>query len=88
MLIKKSALKNIIRESVGFIKESSGAPCPIATANQLHAAGYTNEEVQQFISALTNQFMKNKEQDSPQTGVSHDYVLSPNRGGLIGGVGF
>jgi len=87
MLIKKKKLKKIIRESMQFIKESHEAPCPIATANQLHAAGYSQEEVNQFVNSLLNQYQSNKQKDFEPTR-SKGYVSSPNRGGIIGGLGF
>jgi len=88
MLIKKSSLKNIINESFAFIRESQGAPCPISTANQLHVAGYNDEELNQFIHNLTAQFQANKQADSRPATHDQGHVISPNRGGLIGGFGF
>ncbi len=88
MLIKKSSLKQIINESIGFIRESHGAPCPIAVANQLHAAGYNAEDLNQFISMLTSQYQQNKQSEFMPTTHEQGHVVTPNRGGIIGGFGF
>ena len=88
MLIKKSDLKDIIQESFSFVREGHGAPCPISIANQLHAAGFTPESVNQFIDTLLHQYQLNRNESfRPATG-GNGHVTTPNRGGMIGGVGF
>ena len=81
MLVKKKELKNIIREVRELIKEGHGGPCPISTANQLHAAGASEADLQSFVNTLVDQFMKNKAS-------ANRHVSTPNRTGLIRGFGF
>jgi hypothetical protein len=87
MLISKKELKNIITETKEFINESYGSgPCPISTANQLHSAGASDPDLQDFINSLIDQFMKNKA--ASQSRKDPGYTTTPNRGGLMRGVGF
>jgi hypothetical protein len=86
MLITKRELKKIIKESANLIRENSGAPCPYSTANQLHAAGYTQQEVDQFVDTLLSQYQGNRQQQHSSSPQSH--MTMPNRGGLVGGLGF
>lgn len=87
MLISKKELKNIIKEAKEFINEGYGtSPCPISTANQLHSAGASEIDLQNFINVLIDQFTKNKV--APQSRNAPGYTTTPNRGGLMRGVGF
>jgi len=88
MLITKRELKKIIQESASLIRESHGEPCPIATANQLHSVGYTEQEVNNFVDRLLSQFQNNGQKDMDSSMSSQNHVRSPNRGGIIGGLGF
>jgi len=86
MLIKKKELRTIIKEAASLINEGHGAPCPISTANQLHAAGATEVDLQNFINSLVDQFARSREVTRSAPGSSH--VTTPQRGGLIRGFGF
>ena len=88
MLITKRKLKKIIQESVSLIKEPQKAPCPISVANQLHAAGYSQEEVHQFVNSLLDQYQTSNQRTSEPYRGEQNYTKSPNRGGIIGGFGF
>ena len=87
MLIRKSDLKRVISETVGRLNEShsGGSPCPIATANQLHASGASSTEVQDFIQQLLMQFSQAAAAEPAQV---QTYQEFPQHGGVVGGVGF
>lgn len=73
---------------MSLIKEGHHGPCPISTANQLHAAGYTRQEVDQFIQNLLGQFQAARQNDYGPSRGREGHVSTPNRGGIIGGLGF
>lgn len=83
MQVKKRELEKLISEAVSLLSESNhGAPCPIAIANQLHALGADQNEVNSFVNSLLNQFSQVSRKDKKETG-----VRGPIRG-IVGGFGF